>query len=207
MNALIIANGELPPPAVVRSLARHADQIVCADGGANHARRLRIRPDIILGDLDSVTGATLRSFRTTALAYVDDQNSTDLEKALWYSVHHGCSTVHVVGGLGSRIDHTAGSLGCVRRFLPFCRVILHDTGGYLQPVGKEIRFAARAGETISLIPLTRCGGVTTVNLRYPLQNEILELGVREGISNVAMKRMVTIGVRRGILLLYRVRQA
>jgi thiamine pyrophosphokinase len=207
MNALIIGNGTLPPAGVVRQLARRTELIVCADGGANHARRLNIRPDIILGDLDSVSRATLRAFRNTTVAYVDDQNSTDLEKALWYCVHRGCTTVHVVGGLGSRIDHATGSIGCIRRFLPYCTVILHDIGGSLQPVGRRIRITVRRGEILSLIPLTRCSGINTVNLRYGLRNGTLEMGVSEGIHNIALKPDIRISVRRGILLLYRVLQA
>ncbi len=70
---------------------------------------------------------------------------------------------------------------------------------------KKIEFTATVGEKISLIPLERCKGVTTHNLKYRLQNESLELGIREGISNEATGRKVTISVKRGTLLLYRFR--
>ncbi|HUN66881.1 MAG TPA: thiamine diphosphokinase [Bacteroidota bacterium] len=207
MTALIIANGTLPSRKIVSDLARQADLIVCADGGANHALRLGIRPDLILGDLDSVTKSTLRAFRRVPLGYVDDQNSTDLEKTIRYCIHRGCRIIHVTGGFGSRIDHATGSIGCVRRFMPKCTVILHDESGYLMPVGRKIRVATRTGEMVSLIPLTKCTGVTTSNLHYPLNNSTLEMGVREGIHNIATGRIVQVSLRRGFLLLYRVRNA
>ena len=39
-------------------LLRKKPFIVCADGGANKARKLGIVPDLIIGDLDSVSPAT-----------------------------------------------------------------------------------------------------------------------------------------------------
>lgn len=61
-NALIICNGEAPSKKLAQRLARTADIIVAADGGANVARKLGIHPDIVIGDLDSITPATKRYF-------------------------------------------------------------------------------------------------------------------------------------------------
>ena len=70
-------------------------------------------------------------------------------------------------------------------------------------VQREMRFKVIKGEKLSLIPLDRCEGVSTKNLKYALQNEILELGIREGISNEATASTVSVRLRRGTLLLYR----
>jgi thiamine pyrophosphokinase len=59
------------------------------------------------------------------------------------------------------------------------------------------------GAKISLIPVDRCTGVTTTNLKYPLKNALLETGVREGISNEATGRSATVSVAKGTLLLFR----
>lgn len=202
LQALIIANGTHPPPDVVRSLSRDADIIVCADGGANHAHKIDIRPDIILGDLDSITRRTLRAFHDVPTMFVDDQNTTDLEKALLYCLGKKVQSVAVVGGLGTRIDHATGSLGCLKKYASRCAITLYDSVGILTSVNKIIRVSVRRGQQISLIPLTRCTGVTTTSLKYPLTNETLQLGVREGISNEATSGHVTVRVKHGTLLLY-----
>src|SRR5947207_109302 len=62
MKALIIANGPLPPKAIIHKLYASSNIVVCADGGANHARTLHIAPDVILGDMDSITASTKKYF-------------------------------------------------------------------------------------------------------------------------------------------------
>lgn len=203
MKALIIANGTPPSRLLVRRLASAADVVICADGGANHARPMRITPDIIIGDMDSITPSTKRHFHRVPTMLVDDQDSTDLEKAIQLCIDMMCTSIDIVGATGDRLDHTTGSLGCFKKFGKKVRLQLFDTVGVVSMIKREIGFAATVGEKISLIPLERCEGVTTHNLKYALQNESLELGVREGISNEATGRRVTISAKRGTLLLYR----
>ena len=203
MNALIIADGLNPPGNILRSLCRHKDLIVCADGGANQARKSGVHPDIILGDLDSVSSPTLRKFRKIPLMFVDDKNTTDLEKAILYCLSRGARSITITGGLGTRIDHATGSLGCLRKYSDRCAMTLYDSLGFLLPVKTSLRIQTRVGERISLIPLTRCTGITTKNLKFPLKKESLELGKREGISNEATSSSVSVRLKRGTLLLYR----
>ncbi|MBI4547257.1 MAG: thiamine diphosphokinase [Ignavibacteriae bacterium] len=206
MHALIIANGRSPSPQLVRKLLKHADLIVCADGGANHARRLKIKPDVILGDMDSVTSPTKAFFKSIPQLFIEDENSTDLEKAIEFCIQRKAASIDVIGWSGDRIDHTTGSLGCFKKYGSNVRLRLVDSVGEVTLIQKRSRFKTRKGERLSLIPLERCSGVTTKNLKYGLQNETLELGVREGISNEATASMVTITVKKGTLLLYRINQ-
>ena len=203
MKALIIANGLAPTKTIARRLAGMADLVVCADGGANHAARLGIRPDVILGDLDSMTAATARTFRSVPTLLVRDQYSTDLEKAIRYALGRRYAEIDVLGATGRRIDHTAGNLGCFRRFGSRCTLRFVDDEGELSMVRNKAVVEAEKGEIFSLIPLDRCTGVTTANLRYGLTNGVLELGVREGTSNRAIARTVTISLKKGTLLLFR----
>ena len=203
MKALIIANSALPPLHIIRKLVRSADLVVCADGGANAARKLHITPNVIVGDMDSISLATKKFFRGVPLLFVDDQNSTDLEKALEFCIQRGLTTINVIGATGERVDHTTGSLGCFKKFGRRAELTLFDPAGEIRVIRKRIRFRAKKGEKLSLIPLERCDGVSTKNLKYMLYNEILELGFREGISNEAIAPDVSVRVRRGTLLLYR----
>ncbi len=203
MIALLIANGDVPSQRLVKRLASSADIIVCADGGANAACRMNIAPDIILGDIDSVSRATRKFFKQIPLMVIESQESTDLEKAILFCIRKKCTSVSIVGAVGSRIDHTTGSLGCFKRFKDRIEIKLYDREGIAMLIRDSVRIKATRGETISLIPLERCTGVTTRNLYYPLRDAVLELGVREGISNVAIGRYVSISYKKGTLLLYR----
>ena len=202
MKALIIANGQLPPRQLVRSLASSANLIVCADGGANHARRMDIRPDIILGDLDSISPSTKLIYKRIPLLLISSQESTDLEKAVRYCLERKCKSIDVIGALGSRIDHAIGALGVFKKFGRRTTITLIDGVGKLTLVMRRIRLHMKAGQQLSLIPLEKTTGVTTRNLKYSLKNETLEIGVREGISNEATAANVTVSLRRGTLLVY-----
>ena len=203
MQALIIANGDLPDMKRMTSILRRCDVIVCADGGANAARKRGITPDVILGDLDSISSSTKKFFQNVPLLHIDDQYSTDLEKAISYCVKRKYKSISIVGMTGSRIDHTTASLGCFKKFRGQIELQMYDREGEIVLLEKKTSLVTRKGEKISLIPLERCTGVTTKNLFYSLKNETLELGVREGISNIATARRVTVSYKAGILLLYR----
>lgn len=201
MHALIIANGPLPQPAL--KLAAAADLIVCADGGANEALRAGITPSVIIGDFDSVLPATLAAFAGAEIVRITEQESTDLEKAIRFVVARNIRTADIVGALGRRTDHTLGTLGCFRRFAGTIELRLIDELGALTLLPRKASFAAFPGEKISLVPVGRCAGITTEHLRYPLRNEALEPGVRDGISNEATGPEVSVSYESGTLLLYR----
>lgn len=207
--ALIIANGDIPGARVVRSLAagvRAASGIiVCADGGSRHAMRLRIRPDAVVGDLDSLPRGIRNAFRTAPLLRSRDQESTDLEKAVRHCLAAGCGRVTVIGATGDRADHSYGALGCVRRFGREAQVRVLDRRGELRLLGRSERIAVRPGQVFSLLPLGRCGGIVLRGAEYPLRGESLEPGVRDGISNRATGRTLSITHSTGTLLLYLLR--
>lgn len=202
-RSLIIANGILPPATIVRHLAKHANYIVCADGGSRHASRLHIRPDIILGDLDSHNFSTRKTSGRVPLLRLPDQNDTDLQKAIAYLISRNCGSIDIVGAFGNRIDHCTVALGCFSRYRRQAHLRMFDSQGVLTFVDRRIRFVSQIGERISLIPFNRCNGITTTNLRYPLRNETLAPGLREGISNESVSTRVAITCSRGVLLLYR----
>ena len=202
-HALIIANGTLPPVNRISLFTHNADYIICADGGANHARRLGMTPDIILGDFDSLLAATRKYFKSVDQQKIDDQENTDLEKALKHCVKLHFSSVDIIGAFGDRIDHTTGSLGCFKKFGTKIHIRFLDSAGETTRILKSLTIKTTKGEKISLIPLERCKGITTRHLRYPLHADTLELGVREGISNEATGHSATITVKKGTLLLYR----
>ena len=201
MHALIVANGPLPPH--VRRLAYEASLVVCADGGANEALRAGLTPHVIIGDFDSVLPPTLERFAGAEQLRVAEQESTDLEKAIRLALARGAHSADVVGALGRRVDHTLGTLGCFRRFAGTIDLRVVDDEGVLTLLPPSSSFPAEPGEKLSLVPLDRCTGITTENLKYPLRGETLEAGVRDGISNEATASPVGITYAAGTLLLYR----
>jgi thiamine pyrophosphokinase len=202
-RALVIANGEPPKKQRLQSLAREANVIICADGGANTALKSGIVPDVIVGDLDSIHAEALVKFHRVPTHEDRGDETTDLEKAILWAVNAKFDRITVVGATGKRIDHSVGNLGVLAKYYPDAIIRVVDDLGELSYIGRELTFEARKGDVVSLIPLSRCEGIVTQGLRYALEGEALELGVREGTSNVVDSSPVSIKVKKGHLLLFK----
>ena len=83
------------------------DLILAADGGYRHCQAAGLRPDLLLGDLDSLETPPQALPVQTFPAEKDD---TDTMLAVKYALAQGCTTVHLYGCTGGRLDHTLANL-------------------------------------------------------------------------------------------------
>jgi thiamine pyrophosphokinase len=203
-HALIICNGPLPAKSVLQSLTADAALVICADGGANRALRRGLKPHVIIGDFDSLAPDTAAAFPGVQIIQVPDQYSTDLEKALDYALSQKVSSAVVVGATGRRPDHTVANFSILAKYHQRLDLMLVDSYCRIRLIDHDITLQLPMGMTISLMPLGLCQGITTTGLAYPLSDESLQPGVREGLSNRVVASPVRIQVRDGLLLLFEV---
>jgi len=209
-TALIIVNGLLPQPPILTDCLRQVDQIICADGGANRACAAGIIPDVIVGDLDSITPETRAQLCTTTYLYRPSQYATDLEKTLQYAVEQHIQKALLVGMTGFRLDHQICNLHMMEKFATHLELELHDDFGVgsflIAPEPRSFRFETFPGQQISLFAFRKTAGIHTTGLKYPLKGESLTWAVRDGLSNEALHTEITIQITQGSLFCYRVRQ-
>ncbi len=201
-KALVICNGDVLSKAKIAPLLREKPFIICADGGANKARLLGIRPHAIIGDLDSISSRTRKYFSRVETIHTANQESTDLEKALDFLLKLLIPSATVVGATGGRPDHSLANLSILKKYHKRIRLFFSDPYCDIRIIDNKIVFKAIVGSVISLMPLDRCEGIQTIGLKYSLNNESLELGEREGTSNVVTSSPVQITVKKGCLLLF-----
>ncbi len=201
-HALLIGNGPCEFPDKLLRLSKTAGLIVAADGGANTALQAGISPHVVIGDLDSVSATARKHFAQAEWIFVDNQNNTDLQKALDYLVAHQCKHCTLVGFGGGRVDF---SLGNVLALYPYARkmdITWFGDGWEIYPVCHRKTCPARVGARVSLLPLGTCSGVTLTGLKYPLKNARLTLGTTRTLSNQAIRSRFTVSLTRGTLLVY-----
>jgi len=201
-KALILANGSPPSRNLLTRFLKDIDLFICADGGANTAARFGLTPDLIIGDLDSITPNTRRKLSRVQTKRIVSQNSTDLEKAISWAARNSVSEVIVLAATGKRLDHAIGNLSALAKFSRKLNVRFVDDESELLYVGRSFRSEFNVGTVVSLIPLSGCRGIVTKGLKWELRNESLMLGRRESTSNVVKWSPVRIKVRNGDLLLY-----
>lgn len=200
MKALLICNGESPSRKLGRRLARDADIIVAADGGANAARILGVHPHVIIGDLDSLRPSTRKHFVSSQIIRIARQDNTDLEKALDFLLSRKVHDVIIVGATGRRLDFTLGNLSVLWKYIGMMRIVVKGDGWQAIPLRGKFTDKAARDIVVSLIPFGRCSGITLRGLKYPLTNAAMGTG-EIGVSNVVVRSSFSVEVRRGKMLL------
>ncbi|MCW5875480.1 MAG: thiamine diphosphokinase [Anaerolineales bacterium] len=205
MLAILFANGEfVPPPDLDQRLAA-AQLLVAADGGGRHCLRLGLAPQLLVGDMDSLSlaeQAELQARGAKLLRYPADKDQTDLELALAAAREAGVNEIIVLAGLGGRWDHSLANLllAAQAQFADLPIVFLHG-GQRLFTIRAAAELDAKPGERVSLLPLAGdAEGVRTQGLTYPLAGETLPLGSSRGVSNVVAEPNPRVELARGILL-------
>jgi thiamine pyrophosphokinase len=201
-RALILANGNPPSKRLFKKYLASANWFICADGGANTAAHFGCAPNLIIGDFDSVQKESLRVFSKVELQKLKDQNSTDLEKALTAAIRKKCTEIVVLGATGGRLDHAIGNLSALAKFSRKTTIKFIDDTGEFIPVGHKLEIMLPIGTGISLLPLSRCSAIVTRGLKWNLNNESLQLGIRESTSNIIVSSHVNIKVRSGHLIAF-----
>ena len=181
--ALIILNGELRDPARVRAAARRADVVICADGGARHAAALRLAPDYIVGDMDSVPRSLPKAWTKTRLRCDFDTERSDLDKALDLARSAGARSVWVAGALGGGLDHELVNLAALEVGARGLGLTVID-GGSARLLGPgRHRLTLKKGERFSLLAAPRAR-LSLSGSRFVLKDETLRRGSR-GLGNSA----------------------
>jgi thiamine pyrophosphokinase len=204
-KAIILANGDAPSKTQINYLrGKDYDKIICADGGANSAKRLGIIPDVIIGDLDSISKDHLIFFsdKTKIIKYLR-QNDTDVEKSLKYLIKNKYDNVIMLGATGNRLDHTICNLGIVLKFFEKISISIIHKKSFLSPYTGDIELQTIPGEVISVYGFDEKTKITSNGLKYPLKNISLPFGKKESTSNIAIRENVKLKIRNGVVFVIR----
>lgn len=208
---LIFANGDLQRPERIRQLASDADMIIAADGGLQHIQELGLKPDLLIGDLDSVTpeqirwaeeqGAEIRRFPA-------DKDETDLELALVAAAESPHRYIKIIAALGGRLDQTLSNVLLLHLPILVGRDVRIEDG--LQEVilvRDSIELTGEPGDLVSLLPLSPIvRGITTTGLKYPLNDESMIFYHSRGVSNRMINNSARIEFLSGVLICIHERQ-
>jgi len=207
MRFLIIAGGAPVKAELLRMLAESSDRIVCADSGAEAARRCDIVPHTIIGDFDSVSEGTLIYFkqnRSLEVVEAYDQNTTDLEKAIIHSLSRGADEITITCATGVRSDHLLHIFGLLVKYRERTGITIVDDEDVIALRTKSFEEKCSPRERVSLIPWNgRVKGVVSGELKYPLSGEDLETGGLESVSNETTGGQFSVSFNGGMLLLIR----
>ncbi len=209
---IIFANGELPDLDRARLLLRADDYVICADGGTRHAWALRLKPNLIVGDMDSAKKEQLQKYKDDGVEielFPRDKNETDLELAIHRAVELYPKQIIIIAALGGRLDQTLANIALLTDLrLSALDVRLDDGVEEILLCREQTQIQGRSGDTVSLIPWRGAvSEVQTKNLKWELHKETLQPDKTRGISNEMTDDTASISIGSGLLLVVHRRQS
>jgi thiamine pyrophosphokinase len=204
-KCIILANGKPPAKSVLTFLNQKGYSVlICADGGANSARKLNMLPNFIIGDLDSASSSTLKYYSgRSEIIKIKRQNDTDVEKCIKYAIKRKLDNIVLTGVTGDRLDHTFCNIGIVLKFSNLANIRIIADNSYLAPYKGNVILKTCSGETISLYGLESKTKISSEGLYYPLKNISLPFGVKESTSNLATSNNVKLRISGGLIFVIR----
>jgi thiamine pyrophosphokinase len=194
-DVLVIVGGGNVDHDQLRELYASGGRLVGADAGADIIVAAGLKPEVIIGDFDSLR-EPLSWLGKTRLIQIPEQETTDFEKAL-YSTRAPVTVALGMTG-GGRFDHTLAALDAVSRYAAKRAIILVDERDIALALTESFSFEVMRGDRVSIHPLAPVQFWRSEGLEYPLDAVKLAPGVRTGTSNRALEGPFTIVPEEGM---------
>ncbi|WP_372368235.1 thiamine diphosphokinase [Candidatus Uabimicrobium sp. HlEnr_7] len=209
MSKVAIMSGGTTPQEdhFFKSLLPNYQFYVAVDMGMDVFHRLGIKPNILVGDLDSISsdidieGIELHKFPC-------DKDKTDTELAVDYCNSSGFSHIDILGGIGDRLDHTlANAYLLVYANKPNNRVRLLNSINtiYLLTAAKAVEIKGKENDIVSLIPITEnIEGLTIRGCRWNLEKGSISQGRTHGLSNYLKNTTANLSIAKGMTFVFHI---
>jgi thiamine pyrophosphokinase len=189
-RSILCLNGSLPS----RDFFTGALPLIAADGAANKLAAMNILPHMIIGDLDSVDAALLK---TCEHIHDADQGSSDFQKCLAYMQDNILLPSIIVGVNGGYLDHVLNNINI---FLQTDSIFYAPPMiGFTIKSGESHHLKLAAGTKISLLGLPQAT-VTTRGLKWELDAQVLSFPGSNSCFNRAQHDEVMIAADSGDVL-------
>lgn len=180
---------------------RKNDFVIAADGGYDGLIAKGIRPDLLIGDLDSIkeipTGIE-------TVRYPVKKDETDMLLSYAEGVKRGYTEFLIYGGTGGREDHTFANYSLLLYITErgHKATLLSDTGAVYMIKNSEITLTGEEEKHLSAFPFGReARGVSIKGAEYECEGITLTPEFPLAVSNRFIGRDVNISVKDGALLI------
>ncbi|HZJ68881.1 MAG TPA: thiamine diphosphokinase [Candidatus Eisenbacteria bacterium] len=205
LDVAIVLNGDIKNIIGFQSLLTQASYIIAVDGGLNHLIKLGIKPDIILGDQDSVSQTAMEKaeeWNIEVRKFPRNKDYTDsalalktvLAQEIFVRDFSEKLTIAFLAAFGDRYDHLLSNQFLAEKHSDKVDFILSDGLNlqYILQGPKDLKLnwppldLENEGEfNFSLIAMSdQVGSISLKHALYPLEKYNLKHGESIGISNL-----------------------
>lgn len=176
--------------------------VICADGGYHHAEKLGVKPDVLLGDFDTLE--SLDGVNCEIQRFKPEKDDTDTMLAVKLAFERGFKEIYLCGVLGGRIDHTIANIFILEYILNHGGVgyILNGSDEIMLMKAGNMTISRKQGFYFSLISVSNTCQVQSLDgVKYPIRNTTLTRDFPLGISNEIINDCCHISIKNGLLLI------
>jgi thiamine pyrophosphokinase len=215
-KAILVTNGKIKDYLALSGILiktfgySNDDFVIAADGGAGNCINLKMLPDVIIGDMDSITASVLSRLNSSSkeLKFINcshDKDESDTQLALDYLKSRNFKKVLVAGALGGRFDHSfANIMLLASESYEDMDISIISGSSEIFIVSGPCSIKGSEGKKISIFSLTPYVYFEkTTGLKYRLKNEKLFFSPARGLSNEFVKDTVKLYFENGKLLIVR----
>ncbi|MFL0249902.1 thiamine diphosphokinase [Clostridium neuense] len=210
MKVVVISGGKEPSKELLMKEIKNCDFLICADSGANCLHKYNIRPNILLGDFDSIAIEAFEYYKNNCvnvLKYPKEKDFTDTELALSEALKLDVTEVVFLGCTGTRLDHLFGNMGlllrCVKKGIKAC---IKDDNNTIFIIDKTCILSGEKGEMFSIQAyMNEVENLSIEGAKYPLKNYNLKFGDPRTISNEFLDGSVKISFEEGYVIVFKSR--
>ena len=183
------------------------DYCIACDLGLTYAERLGIRPDMILGDFDSLGTDPLNDVQGIPIQiFPVRKDDTDAMLGVKKALKEGYDHIILTCALGGRMDHTLANIQTMAYVASHgakCELI-SETEHLETMTGGTLRLPREDGRELSLLALTdRCTGVCIRGAKYNGEDLTLTNDFPLGHGNEWVEDDVELSMKSGTLLIIR----
>lgn len=195
-NIGIVLNGEVGFDLNGFSMRENIDFWIAVDGGCNHLQNYSITPDILIGDLDSISD---NNFSGEIIKFDPIKDETDFQLTIEHvKKHFNTAKMHVVGiSSEKRIEHLVGNIK-----------LIEENMTYYTKYNKIFKIASGAklyhedNEHFSIFTNSRLNGLTITGSKYDISDKTITEGDVIGISNEFLNEHINIEYTSGEAIVF-----
>ena len=180
---------------------QNGDIIIAVDGGARHLEKFGLKPDVFIGDFDSLgeipDGDNVISLKP-------EKDVTDMHAAVDEGIFKGYDKFEIFGATGGRLDHTLANIQlAVSLAQRGIKHIIHGEGYCIKAINDSFaEFDSSYNGYVSVFSHSdSCVGVSIEGLKYELSNVTLSNSFALGVSNEFIGKKSKISVKKGTLVI------
>lgn len=207
MKTLIITGGKINKNFAKKYLKSNKyDIIIAVDKGLETIDYLKLEPQYILGDFDSVNTKILEKYKTQNIKIIKlnpEKDLTDTHSAIDLALEIKSTEITILGAIGTRLDHTMANIHILKQALDKnIKAKIVNEKNEIELINKEIIIKKDDNyKYVSIIPLTtQVTGITIEGMKYIINDYTLSIGDSLGVSNEQIDKEAKISIKTGILV-------